>query len=135
MPYNQRATPTSPIYGGAGGRTPSRPIGADMMTAGGNQAGYSPTTKMMSPAYGRGPGTTPRYNPGGTTPGYYGGAGAGYGGIGAGTSPAYAPNAYSPGGFGAGAIGGAATPGYNPGGMSGMQLGYRPGAGQSPAYD
>jgi len=87
-----------------------------MPTAGGPQAGYSPTTKMMSPAYGRGPGTTPRYNPGGTTPGYYGGGGAGYGTIGSGTSPAYAPNAaYSPGGFGGGA-----TPGYNAGGMTGM---------------
>jgi len=82
----------------------------------------------QGPSYGRGPGTTPVYNPGGRTPGYNPTPGMNMMGV-SGTSPAYTPNAaYSPGGYG----GGGATPGYNPGGM--LPGGPRGGAGQSPAY-
>jgi hypothetical protein len=87
----------------------------------------------MSPAYGKGPAKTLRYNPGGTTSIYYDEVGgAEYGTIGSGTSPAYALNAaYSPERFGGGA-----TPGYSAGGMTGMKHEYRGAAtGQSPAYD
>lgn len=120
--YKAMACPSSPIYGG--GSTPGPT--PDMVNPGGH-AGYSPT----SPAYARGPGTTPGYGGGGATPGYnyYGGT-AGGGMPAAGTSPAYAP--YSPARFGGGPAGGT-TPGYA-GAMGGMSMGYRPNTGQSPGY-
>jgi DNA-directed RNA polymerase II subunit RPB1 len=62
-PYNVYAAPSSPIY--ISGATPGPTPGGQTGLVG--HSGYSPT----SPAYQRGPGTTPAYNVS-SSPGYYG---------------------------------------------------------------